>query len=309
MKSNNIADELNGCLVINEVIGIQYFSLKRSLKENFQEKTTVVQKFGFLVYLVAFLVLGVVVVKKTALEEKISSQNVLSRIYQMVNSYSFFVFIITSLIQSYATTNHLKKFFKNTKDLADWSSTEFDKNMNFAVFRKTFVKWFLSINLLYLTALGGLVCKITSSVSESVPMFIFGIFSSFVLLNVFKFFFYVCFINFQLEHVEKLLQSTFQPQRGQKIGKIFILKVKEKFEIPANCVMHQLLVVWKMYNKIRDNASLVNKSTGLTMMFALVNSIMTFIYSGYELTIGAISGHSESFESTYLSFSIKKNLF
>lgn len=299
MNSNNIANELNGCLLIYEIIGIQYFSLKTTFEENFKEKTPIFRKVCFCIYLVAFSVAAAFAVIKTSSEEQMSSRNVLSKIYQLVNSYCFFVFIFTSLIQSYSTTNTLKKFFKNFKDFADWSRKEFKIPMNFVSLRKTYWTSFLAITLPCSFAFGILVHSTTNSLKEAAFIFLLGTFlSGLVILNMSKFFFYICCINFQLEHLEKLLRSVFQPQTVQKIGKIYILKMRDKLESTEDDVMSRLLVVWKIYNKIRENASHVNKSTGLTVMFLLINTIMTFIYSGYELTIGAVGGHSETFGST-----------
>lgn len=129
---------------------------------------------------------------------------------------------------------------------------------------------------------------------ETAAFAMFGIFFvCFAVINVAKYVFYVLLIDFQLKNVQKLLQSAFKPQSVPDVGKVYHLTIKDNFGEKVDKKMKKLLVIWKMYNKIIENASLVNKSMGLTMMFVLMNAILGFIYSGYELIIGTIGGHQQ----------------
>lgn len=81
----------------------------------------------------------------------------------------------------------------------------------------------------------------------------------FSFLIFIKFTFDVCFVNYQLRFLQKILNLTFEEKQAKdRVGSI----ADEK----SNQMMKNLLVVWKVYNKIKQNGSLVNKSCGLTML-------------------------------------------
>lgn len=295
MKSSNIADELNGCLFINEIAGLQYFSLKSIFKEKSKHQTTVYQKACFIFYLSLLFAACYFAFEKTAKQNNsLSSQNVLSVLYKLVNGYCFLIGYFTGLIQSYKSTPNMIKFFMNTQSITEWSYRDFNFTMNFAKVGKAAWYRLLGINLLWVVPYSCLIYVSASSLEETAAFAMFGIFFvGFAVINAAKYVFYVLLIDFQLKNVQKLLQSTFKPQSVSTVGKVYHLTIKDNFGEKVDKKMNKLLVIWKMYNKIIENASLVNKSMGLTMMFVLMNAIMGFIYSGYELIIGTIGGHQQ----------------
>lgn len=299
MNSKNIADELNSCLIINEIVGLQYFSLKSIFKEKMKRQRQILRKAYFCFNFAIFFAASHVAFGKTG-QAKVSltSQNVLSVLYKLVNGYCFLIGYLASLIQSYTSTANMKKFFLNTQSISEWSLQNFTTKMNFATVRNAAWKRFLVVNLTWIVPYSGLSYVSSNSVEETAGMIIFGyFFIGLAVANVVKYIFYVLLINFELKHLEKLLQSVFNPKPGLTNGKIYHLKVADNFEDSFSFRMSKLIMVWRIYNKIIENTRLVNKSMGLTMMFVLINSIMALIYSGYELIIGTIGGESESFGS------------
>lgn len=292
MKSSIIADELNGCLVINEITGLQYFSLKNFFKDKSRKGTHFCRKIVFCFYLVAYLTFIFIALPSAPfVNASLTSQNVILVLFRVIRSFSKLVGYLAFLIQSYVSTENVKKFFLNTQLIAEWSHQDFYIEMNFAKVRRDAWYRFFAINLYWALPYCGIIYVNSRSLGETVYMAVFAIFYvGFSLAIATKNIFFIMLINFQLRHLEKLLQSIFQPQYDLIVGKVYDLTIGDNKSEDGN--MKQLLVVWKIYNKINENADLINNSMDASMIFILINAVMAFLTSGYELVISFVSSQN-----------------
>lgn len=293
MKSSNIADELNGCLVIYEITGLQYFSLKNIFKDK-SRKRTFCRKIVFCFYLVTYLTfLFIALPSAPFVNSSMTSQNVILVLFRIIRSLSKLVGYLTFLIQSYVSTENVKKFFLNTQLIAEWSHQNFHIEIIFSKFRRDAWYRFFAVNLYWALPYCGIIYVNSRSLGETVYMAVFAIFYVGISLAIAtKNIFFILLLNFQLRHLEKLLQSVFQPEYDLIVGKVYDLTIEDNKSEDGD--MKQLLIVWKIFNKISENADLINKSMDASVIFVLINAVMALLTSGYELVTSFVSSRTEN---------------
>lgn len=276
----------NGCLVVYEWFGLQFFSYKASLKENFKDSIPISKKIYFAILFAILLMLGCISFVSLALTEVVTSKNVLTQLYsQSIILVSYFT-IWTGLVQAYTSTKYIKKIFSNTEVVVESCRRQLKVTLSFGRFRTSSWKRFCGMAFVIALAYAAFLAVATISgvdfLISTVALLTLGSFSV-ILIN--KFVFYVCLINFELEFVNTLLQSVI----NLCTLKLYTLNVKNS----SNCsrqVLAKLQAVWEVYEKVRENAILVNKSMGVTMLFSLMNIVMALVYCGYGFCTASMGG-------------------
>lgn len=272
MAPARIADELDSYLKLFEIFGLQFFSLKAASREKFETRMTFWKKMQIATLVTMFSAFGVLIFLGT--KHRIARENILSGFFRELINYLLLAVYWINVFQSIRSTEHLKIFFSNSDLIADCCRHQFGVKMNFSDVRKAASRR-LSLIMFFLCSVFGIssffaASNFTSALLNFAVQFIFTIF---LIMIFIKFAFYVCFVNYQLRYLHKLLHLTFE-------------NTKEKFsssEKLNNLVMKKLLAVWNVYNKIIENASIVNKTHGLTMLITLVDNVLILTYVGYEM--------------------------
>lgn len=276
-ESSSIAD-LNGYLRLHETFGLQFFSLKSSLKKETKHQRSILRTIYFVVLTVLAGIFGYGLLINSA-QLTVTTKNVLTILYAQWLNYFILVTHLSNFIQSFVSTRSVFGFFQNSNDIADYCRQEFKVEMNFAAIRKAAWKQFFVVMLAFVTILSVTSYTLTDNLKLMVLTFIIHCFLIGQLtLIVIKFIFYVCFVNYQLRYLQKILPLSFKRNN---------MKNTSGSEESDNLVK-KLLVVCKVYSKIRQNTAIVNKSTGLTMALIVVVTIMTATYVGYEFCQVAI---------------------
>lgn len=285
-------ETLYGCLAVFEYFGLQYFSLKKSLRGNFKDKISLsrIIYFGFLILI--SILLGVLSIIKVSTVKKVTTKNVLTLIYARSASYFFFFAIWTSLVQSFWTTGHIKKLFMNSKQIFESCSSEFDAFMCFETIPKSMRKRYAVEVIVFIVVYSATAYqKYSTGKLDLLWIVISMIHTVFFIVVVNKFLFYVGLINFQLKFIEKLLSNADTVKVTIPNKKIYFLSdsdVPLKLSVNSKCQE-----IWKMYNKILENGSFINKSCGCTILVLLVDIIEVVTYSGYALCSNAMGDSSE----------------
>lgn len=277
-KSPTAADDLDGYLKLHEIFGLQFFSLKAASKEKFRLRHSVYRTAHFCILITILGVYGGSVVMNT-LGATLNKKNVLSSIHQQSFNYFFFATYLASFVQSFLSTKNMRTFFMNSESIAVFCAREFNIKMDFAVVRKAAWRRFCVLMLTF-TSILVMVIYIWS---DKIQQFFFivavlHVLFGFAYLIFIKYTFYVCFVNYQLRFLQKIFLLCFE----EKHSKVTSGLNDDRAE-SAKRMMKKLLVVWKVYNRIKENGSLVNKSSGLTMMLLLVDVVMTATHAGYEI--------------------------
>lgn len=284
--------KLNGTLFVFEFFGLQYFSLKQTLRENFKDRISNSRKIFFSFLILFNMLLGFSSMLATSFSQKVTTKNVLTLVYSQSTTYFFFIAIWISLVQSFVSTVHLKKLFANSKKIAEICNNEFGTIMSFEAVPRSMRKRYAveTLILVIVYSVNGYFRYLENKL-DILWLVVSIIHASFFILVVNKFLFYVGLINFQLEFTEKLLASacTFKAKPLNK--KIYFLS---DYELPSKSSKNsKCQEIFKIYNKILENGSLTNKSCGCSILVVLVNIIGSATYCGYVLCAAAMGDSSE----------------
>lgn len=276
MKSPIIADDLNGYLKFHEIFGLQFFSLKAVTHENIKQSLSFWRKGQVLLLMALFSLFGVIVFFSTLTHK--GTGNVLTVFYHESINYLMLIIFWTNLFQSLRSTTQIKQFFSNLQFISDSCTQHFDLKMNFVDVRKNAIRK-LWISLLALIVTNGISTYFRSKTYTDflLAWAIQATFIGFIAIIFIKYTFYVCFVNYQLRFLHKLLHVCFEDKSGG-----------------SKLMMKRLLVVWKIYNKIIENGSLVNETSGITILLILIDNILIITYVGYGICNIVLDGlHSQ----------------
>lgn len=295
IHSKNQLRNLHACLTPYEIYGLQYFSLKESLDKNFKDLTPFSRKIYFtILFTVSLMLGGGVIVLSSVLSEKVSKKNVLTLLYSEFINYTAFVALWVGLAESFASTTQIKKLFANSKSIIESCYHDLNVTMSFSNVRKSAWKRLLAMGVIFLLAQSTFTLR-NKEVDEGliVDIAVVVTFVTFFLVVINKFVFYVCFINFQLEFVNKILQNELACHLKQLNIKVYCLDTKSHKMKVENKIITKLQAIWRIYDKIQENASLVNKSLGISMFLTLMNLIMGMAYYGFAFCAAAMGDTSE----------------
>lgn len=278
-------ESLNSCLILFELLGLQYFSL---VHDNLTDRPTSFRT----AFLAIILTLTTAIITKCITQhisltdkEVVNAKNVLMYAIQHSMTVGFILVAYTSLIQSYTSTQKVKKFFSNTKDIVRLVHKEFNIKVNFKQIKREACKKILVMIIFFVTAHLTMTFLVVQSLRMTIGMIILMLPIFFILVIVYKFIFYVDIINHQLMSLEKMVGDIFKSQP---------LKIFDDFHVHMTTVepakssedpMKKLQAARKIYNLIYDNGLLINSSNGLTIMIMLLCIVTTLTASGYEIFV------------------------
>lgn len=284
----NMFQELNSCLVIFELIGFQFFSLKALNQTNHKDRPTTLRTIYMMTILVLlaikmyfFIVMGIDIQKSNV---KITAKNVVMLAIQRFMDFGLVLVIFTNLIQSFVSTRSIKMVFLNVKEIVQLAKNEFSFVVNFEKIR--FATW----KRFYIMLIGvGTFHSITAYLmfhnnQTIIPMLAAVVPVFFLIMIVYKFVFYVGMINNQLEFLAKLLENIFV-RKSSKIVDNFPKK-HVKFDDP----IRKLRAARQIYNFIYHNSTLINDSLGLTILVLLAVLVTSLTACGYKIFVIIIGG-------------------
>lgn len=282
MKRSSLVDELSGVLLVFEIFGLQFFSLKSVFLKKSGRKWLILRMVHISVFCALGFGFAYSVIRGSFDIEKITRKNVLTIFYLHLVNNGYVLAILTSLVQSIYFIKETKEFFKNSQEISEICFRNFNISMDFKQFRSSSFRkiWVTLIFVFLMFVVHIKAMKIPSEEMNSMVIALFlCIFNSMIAC---KYSFYVSFVNFQLSYLEKLLSVTFESKPWKNIVEISLIEVVKK---PVKECLRKLNKIWQVYNKIYENGSIVNKSNGLTMLVALIVYVMIITYEGYEMCV------------------------
>lgn len=283
--------ELNSCLVIFEMTGLQHFSLKSLTKENAKDKISKARTVGavtmllFLSTFMAFFVYS----DNAAAVKTVTAKNVLMFVIQNSMNVGLILVVWTSLIQSYLTTRSVKKIFLNVKDFSQHCYYDFNICINFQQIKKSAWKKMSLITLFFSTVHGTSAYFQAKTLTDTVPMLFAAIPTFFLLVVTFKFVFYVDMVNSQLNYLNEILLNC---NNVSKMVEKLHFNAIPVAPVKDSSSMRKLRAARKMYNIIYESAALINNSNGLSFLVLLMDSVVALMASGYEVFVIIIGDQS-----------------
>lgn len=274
--------ELNPCLIIFELMGMQYFSLKHSNRNNFSNRPTNYRRAHmlimslFLSLFVASFILTVDVIEI----DKVTPKRILMFAIQSYLKFGLIFVVFIGAIQSYASTKNFKRFFMNLKEIANLSFREFNLDIDFKLLKKESLRR-TAIVLICFFSSHSVVCYLTfvaeGKVFDYSEFTIATTLVVFIVMITYKFVFYVCMINYQLMFLNKILGKIFKQEHVAVVNNI-------NFQLLTNTETstRKILQARIIFKKIYENSCLINKSIGLTFLILLINTVVALTSAGYE---------------------------
>lgn len=268
---------LSQCAGIFQVFGLLYFSVKSKGKKRFKFHIFYFI-FMFILLLIEIVIFGWMVSKESP--EIFSDKNALNYIMQYFLFIGLVVVIGTSLIQSFCTTEILKKIFNNFLKISQLFQSDFGTNFNYIeVKSKIFKLVFQMIFLHILTQSLNIIYEVQREVPSALIKAFFGnIPLAFLAMTIAKFIFFVNAINCQLKQIKILLEKIIM--RRNFCGVLQVISKRSKSEILMESKIKSFL---KIYNIIYENSQLINKSMGFTNLVIIFVLVITLINGGYRV--------------------------
>lgn len=288
-------EEINKCLIIFEVLGLQYFSLKSMTLKNLKDHPLWYRKLQLILVLAAaFLVVCYFFLQNDDLSvdpEKLTAKNVMTFAIQNTMNFGLIIVLCANVIQGYTSTLKTKRFYVNFKESARLSQEEFGTRFDFKKLKFQMFKRLL-ILILILLAVHGVTAAFSEKAfdGEFIDLFIGGALMFFLTTAAFKYVFYVIMINDQLEALEKIVESFVKTRPISTIDSLQFQIVNPKPYKSFDNSLLKLIAARKIYNKIYASGNLVNECHGFTILCSIVNLVITLTAVGYRTFVIAVSG-------------------
>jgi prepilin signal peptidase PulO-like enzyme (type II secretory pathway) len=288
VKIVTMENELNSCVIVYEIMGLQYFRLKSLTYENYKKKPTKVHVVFMvvLVTIVLTLMTSYVVKDHSLVEEDLAAKNILMFAIQHSMNCAMMNCVCVSIVQSFTSTQKIKRIYVNFKEILQIANFEFCCSFDFKLFRNAAFKRMAAM-IIFITLLHGTLMSFHIRNEENLIKLLFGaipILFLFMIVN--KFVFYVALINSQLSFLLILVTKMFQP--SVKIIENINFHLKSNPSVQEH--FRKLHAIRKIYNIIYENALLVNESIGLTILMMLISLVITLTVSGYEIFVIIVGG-------------------
>lgn len=290
MKSYEIQRELHNSMLVFEIMGLQYFSLKsvgRQMQNN-PQTWRVVQMLATLIVLTTLTIVYVMLDEKVE-DTKVNAKNILMFTISRSTSFGLIFVVIISVLQSFFSTQKCKQFFLNTKQIVQILQQNFKVDDNFWNLRK--FAWIRCLVLFgFMIVLQVLITL--HNIQSNAPLWAIAVSFPAVfcfLVIVYKFVFYVVIVNAQLSSLNLIIRQMIEFDANVRLNiKSYFVDVKPSMYLNEYSV--KLRALRKIYNLIFKNANLINRGFGLTVLIIVIDSVVICTAMGYEVFVHVMGG-------------------
>lgn len=302
MKQSTLAEELDGTLKIFEIFGLQFFSLKSVFAKASGQQWTIFRIIYFIFLCTTCFVFGCLILITSFLTEKVTTKNVLTVFYLQLLNYYFLTALVSSLIQSAISTKHIQRVFISSQEISNISEKDFNVAMKFGELRKSTLKKICVMVVIAIVATCATIYAQFDNAQEF-ELLNTSLLTTLLSMIVCKFSFFVNLVNLQVRHIEELFVLIFQAKPSQTYGKVYRNDVMEK---PGKQELRKLTTVWKIYIKVSKNASIINRSMGLTILLVVVIAIMVVTYAVYDVCLAIMDDSQAQLGKTFIALATTK---
>jgi 7tm Chemosensory receptor len=297
MSSNKFQEELNSSLIVFEVFGMQFFSLKKLYQERANVRPTIWRIIYVVVAIITLAILmtiGVTQLEEVLVEaeEKVNAKNVLLITITHSAEFAIVLNILICIIQSYRSTREMKNLFFNSIKLIETASDEFHVNIDIQRIKVLALKRFAATATFFAVSHGLLVF---SHKDSGLLLFVFFAATPpvlFLFLIAYKFIYFVVMINEQLQFLDFLLDNFFNQDQIQPL-EIYVTKFKKVKPVKTlENRATKLQAGRRIFNLIQENSEIVNRSHGMEVLIYM-NIMVTFLilktYELFTIFVGTVS--------------------
>lgn len=287
--------ELNSCLVIFELSGLQYFSLKSLTPENVKSRLSWVRFMYMLVLLVTLtgLVLATIYIQEEEESDKsITTINLLGFIVKQSMNAGLMLVTVTTLIESYTSTQNMKQLYLNQKEIIRTYSQHFDVIIDFKKLKKMATRRGLVLTTFYL-GVNGILTYINIESEKYFLLSTIGLVPVlFLFMSVLKFVFYVSSVNEQLTFLMNYLEEIFKHDTISLIDDMNhrMIQLKPRPPKPSDDHIRKLRSAVRIYGIIYENSGLINASVGWSVLSFLLCLTTATTVSMYQLFVILVGG-------------------
>lgn len=301
MKRSRLVDELDGCVKLFEIFGMQFFSLKTIFIKDYKHWSTY-RIIYFIILCASCLAFGCLFIAQT-IAVKVTTENILTTFFFQLINYLFLSAFASNFIRSAIFSEDIRQFFLTSHKISDICEKELKKTFNYAELRKTITKKIR--NIIAISVAAAVATFYTQFTNLEIELFVATGLIIFLTVTACRYSFFVIFVNFQLHYIEDIFCSTFQIKYAPTYGKVYRIEVNAN---PEKDELQKMKIIWKMYIKVCENVSTINKSMGITMLFVVVIELMVITYTLYDVCL-AILDDSQAQLSKTTNFFLRKYLF
>lgn len=281
---------LSHCAAIFQVIGHQYFSVKSLKPENRESKPL----FGYAIYFIIllFAITGQMVYLLTLaspenFKEQLSAKNVIDYIVQQSIFFGSILVISIGIIQSFMTTQLTKKFYWNCFKISKLCLDDFQNIVDYRKIRACTFKYLIFLVLYIIAAEAVYFCNLffLNDPSLMLGIFISSVPMIFLHTNVLKFIFLLKLVNFHLETIFELFTELLDPPLTIVENLIY---VKPWNMNKLQGLKHKILNINRIYNVIYENAQIINRSMGVSILLITAINVVKILSSGYRIFLAFV---------------------
>lgn len=282
---------LSHCATFFQIFGHQFFSVKYLTDANQKEYPSLSYTIYFFIMFFVMTCQMLIIASIEAFKddhERLSAKTAVNYFVQHSMYLGLIAIICVSLISSFAMTPLLKKFYLNCLMITEMSLRDFNHLVDYKEVRRNAIKYFVFITL-YFTATENFFYLYENYFNEprSFARTCLGIIPlMFLNSTAFKFIFFVKIVNYHLETVNRLVQCIFKPP----------LTIAENLEVyvkPTNSnkslmLSEKIKRIRRIYNVINENAEIINRSMGVTVLTVTSVMVIAITASGYKIFLTAV---------------------
>lgn len=287
--------ELCDFLIVFEVVGLQYFSL-RSLRDDEHGKRPSRYRLAHLVFMTIFVnsqIIGLILTDGFWSGD-LNVKGVLNFMIDHSMNVGYVMATFISLFQSYWSTENIKKVFFNNNKMVQIYRQEFDITTNLKKVRDNAVK--KSVYLIsFFAAIQAANIFANLKLNSSFLHMAFGMIPGiFLTLSVLKVLFYVSLVNHQLEFLKKTAERIIKREEVKTVEFVnrHVINVMPKPNMLKRDSMKKLQAAWKVYSMINENSEIINASLGWTVLTFLISLTIGLTVSSYKVFVILVGGLS-----------------
>lgn len=300
---DSVTKYVNDCAKLFQLLGHFHFNVKNLLNRN-QGRW---YKLGYIVYsifLLLFLSSSIIVHTSRRMSkdyvQQLTAKNLLHLLLLNSTFAGWVLETIVILAQTYVATPLTEKFILNCLKLAK----RFGKGFQHFIDHKAIRDQLIRHTLFVVAFFGGTICfqyffsrfsvEKKSSVESSYLLMILPVI--FLTTSVLKFIFLVRFINTHLEAIHTVVLQTFPKfSIAHVVNGVFIKPVTIKLYRETTL---KLKIISNLYLIIAENAELVNRSMGKSILVVTAVQVVSTIAGTYLLVMTAVGKYAGSLSGT-----------
>lgn len=282
---------LSHCAAFFQIFGHQYFSVNTLSEKTLSQSPS--RWYTFYFFFIFVLMTGQMIVFATFafsddLQVQLSSKTILTYVVQHSMYIGLIVIICVSLIQSFTTTLLYKKFFLNCMKITKNCFEDFDLRINNHGVRTFVYKFFISI-VSFFVASQTLLYYYETHFGESKVLGknLFGTIPLiFLSSTAIKFIFQVKLVNYHMETILNILPKIMQSRI--KIVDSLTFYAKPIKPMKSAELSMKIRNIRRMYNIVCENAEIINRSMGATLLAIVIVLVIAITASGYRLFLAML---------------------